>query len=213
MIDSRTAGSAPRTDPVRRGGRPSGVADDRGITLVEVVVALSLMSAFLAILTTGLVRLYGSANHVQAMVGAQAQIHIAFQRLDAEIRYAASISQEGIVAGGNDWYVEYLTTHTGTPVCTGLRLTAGGLLQKRRWDEGAAPPAFTTLASGVSGAHPFTRTAAGVDGYTFERLAVSVSASGGRDARTRQIDVAFTALNSSPDTSSDTTCTDGRPTS
>jgi hypothetical protein len=91
-------------------------------------------------------------------------------------------------------------------------LTAGGLLQERRWDQGATPQAFSTLASGISGTHPFARKAAGVDGYAFERLAVSISA-GGRDAQTRQINIAFTALNSSPDTASDTTCTDGRPAS
>jgi hypothetical protein len=40
-----------------------------------------------------------------------------------------------------------------------------------------------------------------------------VTASGGRDGRTRQIDVAFTALNSSVATSNTTTCTDSRPAS
>lgn len=186
---------------------------DRGVTLVEMAVALTLMSIFLAMFTTGVVRLFRSANHNDAAATAQSQIHIAFQRLDTQIRYAASISLEGTGPGGSDWYVEYLTTHTGTPVCTQLRLTAGGLLQDRSWTQGATPPSFATLSSGISGTHPFTRESAGVDGYAFERLAVSVSASGGPDARTRQISIAFTALNSSAGTANDTACTEGRPTS
>lgn len=197
----------------RPGGGPFRIADDRGVTLVELAVAMSLMSAFLAMFTTGVVGFYRSANQTDAKFNAQSQVHIAFQRLDTEVRYASSISQEGTRSGGTDWYVEFLTTNIGSPVCTQLRLTAGGLLQERRWAQGATPPAFNTLASGISGTHPFTRKAAGVDGYAFERLAVSVSASGGRDARARQINIAFTALNSTPDTASDTACTDGRPSS
>lgn len=199
MIDSPTVGAVRRR-----------AADDRGTTLVELTVALTLMSVFLAMFTAGMIRLYRSANHNEATAAAQSQIHIAFQRLDTEIRYAAGISLEGTAAGGSEPYVEYLTTHTGTPVCTQLRLTAGGQLQHRRWVQGATPPAFTTLVSGVTGAHPFTRKAAGIDGYAFERLTVSVTASGGRNGRSRQIDVSFTALNSSLATSNETTCTEGR---
>jgi type II secretory pathway pseudopilin PulG len=196
--------TASPTVPTRRDG---------GTTLIELTVALTLMSVFLAMFTAGMVRLYRSADHNDATASAQSRIHIAFQRLDTEIRYAVSISLEGTDPSGSEWFVEYLTTHTGVPVCTQLRLTVDGLLQHRRWDQDAAPPAFATLASGISGTHPFTREAAGVDDYAFERLALSVTASSGGAGRARQINVAFTALNSSLDTSDDAACAGSRPAS
>lgn len=185
---------------------------DIGTTLIEVVAAMSLMSVLLAIFTTGIVSMYRSANHEDATVAAQSQVHLAFQRLDTEIRYAVNISAEGIAPGTGDWYIEYLRTDGGSPVCGQLRLTTGGLLQLRRWSQGAALPPFTTLASGLADSHPFTRKAAGIDGSDYERVVIDLTADGGRDARRRQIEVAFTALNSSPDAADETTCNEGRPT-
>ena len=208
---------SPRNDPVPRAAvlRPDGRGrggDDSGITLIEVLVAMTIMSVLMGMFTTGVLQVFRSANRSEALSAAQSQIHMAFQRLDTEIRYAAGISEQGQV--GHDWYVEYLSTFTGTPVCTQLRSTETGLLQRRRWDEGATPPPFVQLASGVSGTHPFTRhPVLPGPGVKFQRLAVSLSATGGPDGRQREIDIVFTALNTSPATSSDTTCTEGRPAS
>jgi hypothetical protein len=166
----------------------------------------------MATFTAGIVQVYRSAGHNEAMVEAQSQVRLAFQRLDTEVRYASSVSAEDTTAAGNS-YVEYLNTTTGVPLCAQLRLTADGLLQHRRWVQDNPPPEFTTLATGVTGTHPFTRRPAGTDGYSFERLLISVSATGGGATRARQIDVTFTALNSSPDSADEATCADGRPTS
>lgn len=210
MIESRTAHHRPRSDQTRHTGRRRlRGGDDTGTTLIELTIALTLMSVFLAMFSTGVVRMFRSTNHSTATATAQSQIHIAFQRLDSALRYATSISQEGAV--GSDWYVEYLTTYTGVALCRQLRLTAGGLLQYRQWPQETPPPVFTTVASGLSATRPFTRTPAGTDGYTFERLTVNVVTSGITDARTRQINVTFAALNSTPDTSDQTVCTEGRP--
>lgn len=189
---------------LRRPGR------DDGVTLLELTVAMSLMSIFTAIFTTGIGQLYRSVRGNEAMSTAQAQITVAFQRLDAEIRYAAGISAEG--QDGPDWYVEFLSTYSGTPECTQLRYTSAGQFQQRSWDQGTTPPSFTVLASGASATHPFTRypVVAG-SSVDFQRLAVSLTATGGSAARSRAISIMFTALNTSPNTDSDTVCTEGRP--
>ena len=205
-----TAPAVPAGDrPSRR--RP-GSHVDAGFTAIEMVVAMSLMSTLLVVFTTGLVGFFRSANRNQAAVTAQSQIHLAFQRLDTQIRYASAISREGVAPGTSDWYVEYLSNYTGVPACTQLRLTSSGRLQQRTWTQGDTTlPAFATLASGVSGTQPFTRIPAGTDGYSLDRLVVSVTATGGRDAHARQIDSSFAALNSSVDTSDAAACDEGRP--
>jgi hypothetical protein len=186
---------------------------DSGITLVEVVVSMSVMSIVLAMFTASVLQMFRSANQDEAISTAQSQVNIAFLRLDKEIRYAAGISTPGPV--GADAYVEYLTTNTGNPVCTELRLhVATGQLQRRTWTQGPSPvtpSAWIPLASNVSSAQPFTFSAP--DGtFNFQRLElkVAVSSGTGGTATSKQTDVTFTALNTSLSTSSATVCTEGR---
>jgi hypothetical protein len=191
------------------GGRWRPPGGDSGLTLIEVAVAMTLTSVVTAMFTAGLLQVFRVFGHDEAASVAREQVHQAFQRLDTEIRYAAGISAEGQV--GTDWYVEFLTTYTGTPVCTQLRFTQGGQLQLRRWDQGDTPPAFTTVATGVGATHPFTRHPVVVgSGIDFQRLSVDLSVSGGRDAGSRELSIMFTAFNTSPTTASDTSCAEGR---
>jgi type II secretory pathway pseudopilin PulG len=190
-------------------GRRGDPGDDSGTTLVEVTVAMTLMSIFLALFTAGMIQVFRASDHDRAASTAQEQVHLAFQRLDTQIRYAAGISTEGQV--GPDWYVEFLTTYTGAPLCTQLRFTAGGQLQLREWEQGDTPPQFTALLSGAAATHPFTRhpVVAG-SGIEFQRLSVDLSVSGGKAAGSREISVMFTAFNTSPTTASDSSCAEGR---
>ena len=189
---------------------PPDPRDDSGLSLVEVAVAMTIMSIFMALFTSGLLQVFRVFGHDQAAATAREQIHVAFQRLDTQIRYAAGISVEAQV--GTDWYVEFLTTYTGTPVCTQLRFTQAGQLQLRRWDQGGTPPSFTTLAAGATATHPFTRqpVVAG-SGVNFQRLSVDLSVSGGTGVRSRELSIMFTAFNTASTTKSDTTCAEGRP--
>ncbi len=186
---------------------------DSGITLIEVVVSMSIMTIVGAIFTAGVLQMFRSANRSEAASTAQSQINNAFLRLDKEIRYAAGISTPGSV--GSDSYVEFLTTNTGTPVCTELRLhVATRQLQRRTWIQGSSPltpSAWIPLASFVSSTQPFTLSAADAT-FNFQRLQlklVGTSGAGGT-ATSKQTDVTFTALNTSPTTSSATVCTEGR---
>jgi len=195
-----------RTGPGREGG-------DRGFTLVEILVSMSIMAVFMAMFTGLVVQMFRSANKSSATAAAQSQVNIAFLRLDEEIRYAAGISTPGSV--GADSYVEYLTTNTGGPICTELRLNAAsGQLQRRTWTRGVSPVTPTgwiPLASDVTSAAPFTFSPADAT-FNFQRLRLKLVASSGSGgtAAARQLDVTFTALNTSLSTSSAADCTEGR---
>jgi prepilin-type N-terminal cleavage/methylation domain-containing protein len=185
---------------------------DAGMTLMELVVAMSVMSIFMTMFSAGVVQMFRAANKSESASTAQSQVNLAFLRLDKEIRYAAGLSAPGPV--GSDPYVEYLTTNTGSPVCSELRLhLATRQLQRRTWPQGSgtAPTAWIPLASDVSSAQPFTVSGADAT-YNFQRLQLRLAASAGAggSATTKWTDVTFTALNTSLGTSSATICTEGR---
>jgi len=198
--------------PVATGVRRAP-AGDRGVTLIEVVVSMSIMTLFMAMFTVGMVQLYRSANKSEAVGLAQSQINIAFLRLDKELRYAAGISVPGQV--GADPYVEYLVTSTGAAVCSQLRLQiASAQLQRRTWIRGSVPlnpGPWTVLASNISSPAPFTLHPSDAT-FSHQRLQLSFTATTGpaTAATTRTTDVTFTALNTSMSTTSTSVCTEGR---
>jgi type II secretory pathway pseudopilin PulG len=191
----------------RRVERPRA-SGDGGITLIEVVVSMTVMTALMSIFTFGVVQMYRSANKVEAVSVAQSQMHTAFQRLDREIRYASGISTPAQV--GPDWYVEYLTANGGGPVCVQLRLVGDTRqLQRRTWPSGSTPGTWGVLASDVGSGQPFEFSHNG----NFQRLRLHlVSASGPPgDPVKAETNVTFTALNTLRDTTNHDVCSEGRP--
>jgi Tfp pilus assembly protein PilE len=190
---------------------------EAGVTLLEVMVATAILNVVFAMFTTGIVVMYKSTRVSDSMALAQSQLHIAFQRLDREVRYASSVSAPSAVADGNgDWYVEYLSTYTGTETCTQLRLrtrSAPPLLQRRTWAAGGAPPnVWGTLASSVTASRPpFVFIAADGNGAESQQLELHIIVSAPGSTKSRTSDIAFTAVNSSIDTVEPTECTQHRP--
>jgi prepilin-type N-terminal cleavage/methylation domain-containing protein len=191
-------------------------ARDAGITLIEVVVSMTIMAIIMVIFSSSVTRMFGAANRTESQSVAQSQINTLFLRLDKEIRYASGISLPKDVSG--TWYAEYLTTNTGTALCTQLRLTPTGTLSRRTWvkKESAAPEPtpWTPLAEGVAapaGGQPFTLLAADATS-NFHRLRVTLTAAAGAgaSATARDTTITFTALNTSLSTTSSATCTEGR---
>lgn len=186
--------------------------DDRGFTLIEVVVTMTILSFVMVIFTGGIIQMYTTANKNESVTNAQAQSNILFLRLDRELRYATGISDPGTLGG--DPVVEYLTTNSGTATCTQLRLTTSGKqLKRRQWTQGGTPGTWLPIASSVTGSQPFTLLAADPT-YNFQRLRLRVTAQAGagRTATSAQTDITFTALNTSLSTSSSTVCAEGRTT-
>lgn len=199
----------------RRG--PAG--DDAGLTLIEVMVAMGLMSVVMVVATAAIAEIYHSVNESDHIAEAQAQVTTAFARLDEEVRYARSISTPAMVDGDN--YVEYLLSVNNVDTCVELRLhTSTNELQRRQWTKNVNPPApttWTTLADVVTAGTPFTTISAdkvGLTGFRYQRLRLTVSAvlgggTGGgtttSGGTTRKTDVTFTALNATAGKANDGT--------
>ncbi|MCU7729269.1 prepilin-type N-terminal cleavage/methylation domain-containing protein [Actinoplanes sp. KI2] len=190
--------------------------DDAGVSLVELLVAMSLMAMVGAMFTTGIVQIRRSINKADSTYESQNQINSAFLRLDREVRYATGVSTPAQVSG--DSYVEYSVTVNGVDTCVELRLkTATRELQRRQWVHGATPlqpTGWTTLASGVTATTPFATTIADkatLTGLRFQTLTLNVTSTTGAGAQgsARETNVSFTALNTSVADSSKV-CIEGR---
>jgi hypothetical protein len=180
---------------------------DAGVTVLELVTAMTIMSVFGSIFTGAVVQMYGSARRTEAAAGVQSQIATTFQRLNAEVRYAKGFSTPG-PATGTDRYVEYLVANSGTEYCGELRLRGStGQLQWRRWTRGGTPGGWAVLASDVSSSAPFSvvPTAAGSRNQTLTLSITSV-----QNGRSKQLQTTFVALNSVRTEGSATACVEGR---
>jgi type II secretory pathway component PulJ len=122
---------------------------ERGTSLVEVVVAMTIMVVCGAIFTGAVVTLYSVTNRAQAVTNSATQTNQAYQALDKVVRYAAAITTPGLGAGlgpARYWYVELRDTTSGSEVCTQLRVnTSNQQLQRRTWSASSQ----TTLTSWV----------------------------------------------------------------
>ena len=175
---------------------------DAGFTMIDVLVSMSVMVVVLAAATAGISSMYRTADAVDARSVAQAQLGLALQRLDREIRYAEGISEEYRVNG--DWYVDFLTVQGTERQCLQLRLT-GGQLAQRAWVPDQTPLTRTPwkpLADGITSAQPFDYVPPS-DLIGYQRLTLDLRS--GKDANT----ATFTALNTTR-TSRNDYCVAGR---
>jgi prepilin-type N-terminal cleavage/methylation domain-containing protein len=191
--------------------------DDRGYTLIELMMAMVCMSILLTLVTSAIIQIYHSVNSVDSLSTAQTQVDTTFVRLDKELRYARGISTPGTVNG--DAYVEYLLSADSVDTCVELRLhTVTGELQRRQWTKNVTPltpTGWQTLASSVTATAPFTVTAADNSlptTFRYQRLTLDVTSAAGTGvvgAARRQTTVTFTALNTTV-TDNSATCTEAR---
>ena len=185
--------------------------EDGGATLVELMVGMTVMAVVMAMFVTSAVQMYRAINKIQSVAAAQSQVAIAFQRLDKEVRYAEGISAPST---SSPWYVEFVTANTGTAICTQLWLdTTAGQLKRREWTQGGsyARVVGVPIATGVTSAQPFTVSNPDST-YNVQRLRINLTATSGSgaDKSSRDVNVMFTAMNTSLSTSSATVCSEGR---
>ena len=185
---------------------------DDGYTLVELMVSMGITSVVMLLVTAGVLLASGTSARVDAASSSQQQAHLAFDKLDRLVRWAAAVTTPA--TSGGDAYVEWLYTATGPPTCEQLRLDrTHRQLQLRSWQRGdlTTVTAWQVLASGVTATTPFTTTTDGT-GATPQTLRVTVTATAGgaKDTDTATQDVAFTAVNSGGVTAPTTACTEGR---
>lgn len=199
-------------------------ADD-GVSLVELSVAMALMSVVTLLFTGGLIQVVRSATRTELGATAQQQLTVAFNWLDRQVRHATALSVPGDT--GTYWYAEFLLVDGAQRTCTALRVAKAqpGMLWRRSWPyvPGATavntPAAWIPLVGQVTYTdQPFLRqwagavTAGQTGGAGRQQLRVRLTAVGGvgGNARERAVDVVFTAHNTSAATDSDTVCREGR---
>ena len=168
-------------------------SDDAGFTLIDTMVAMTVMTIVMAVFTASVLRMYRTANDVEARSGTQTQISTAMQRLDRQIRYAKGISDPYTIAGVS--YVDLLAVQQTKRQCIQLRV-ANGVLSQRTWTYLANPldlTGWTAVAYGLTTAAPFDYLPP-TDALGHQQLTVTLGGGtgSGADANT----VTFTALNS-----------------
>jgi type II secretory pathway component PulJ len=184
---------------------------ERGTTLVEVVVAMTIMTICGAIFTSAVVTLHRVTNRAQAVTNSATRTNQAYQALDKTVRYAAAISTPGLGAGAGtarDWYVELRDTTSGSEVCTQLRLhTSSQQLQRRTWSTSDLAtltswvPISSDLTNGSAAAgsadQPFVlAVAAPTANHQQLRFTLVATAGPSSAPATSRTSVAITALNS-----------------
>jgi type II secretory pathway component PulJ len=178
--------------------------DDAGFTLIDMMVAMTLMTIVMAVFTGAIVRMYRVANNVDAKSVAQASINVAMQRLDREVRYAKGISTPYLV--NNNQYVDMLSIQrvgaNTVQQCIQVRVVSGVLAQ-RTWTFQASPlnlSAWVPLANGLTSATPFTYRPPN-DSVGYQQLTVALASGSGSSADSNT--TTFIALNSDRTTSQD----------
>jgi prepilin-type N-terminal cleavage/methylation domain-containing protein len=210
MTPSKPIGRTPRKRPRYR-------QEEKGFTLVEMAVAMLIMSIFLVMFMTSMVHLFNPTFQTEAMRDSSDQLDLAFLDLDSQVRYAYEIWQpyQGTPSTDDDWDIEYESTFNGAiyPTCTELQYNYGsGELLSASWSEGSTvAPSFKMLADDLTGtSDPFQVVQN--SSYSKVQLMVTLSATSGSGAakETTTSYVTFTALNSTSYEaagSSDTQCT------
>jgi type II secretory pathway pseudopilin PulG len=217
---------------ITRWCRPS---DDAGMTMTDVMVAMAITSMIAAIVSTSLVSLYNVVSDTVRTDDTYAQLGVAYQRLDQQIRHAYDISAPGPAADGSP-SVEYLTRDSaGAWTCNQLRLT-DQQLKARSWPMTATAPTggWRILASGLSGpttadpapaasapagqvlnfpgTGPGTGLTAAGYGPLHLRVRLTATAAEAKGTTRRENTMTFVAANSALDRHQPTLCSAGRTT-
>lgn len=189
---------------------------DAGLTLVDLLVAITIIAVFVTMFTATLGALRGSVASTHAISRTVDASTTAMGALGNQARRAMSISQPG--AAGGYWFVEWSSVTPGVADCVQTRM-GFGVLQQRTWNlAGDGQPVdmsgWNTVAHGVDatgGADPFTLHPA--DGpFKQQRLTVRFTAAQDTADGPVQADVeeTFTAIHTRADTEANTMCTGRR---
>jgi prepilin-type N-terminal cleavage/methylation domain-containing protein len=131
---------------------------DEGFTLMELLVAIGLLSILMAIVTTAIVSMFQAMRKQQGQADAIGQIRVVVDKLDKSVRYANAVNTPGVGTTAGTLYVEWRTGNlTGatnyTQTCTQWKFdSSAGTLQSRTWNEGDSTSisAWFTQATGIS---------------------------------------------------------------
>jgi hypothetical protein len=181
--------------------------DERGTTLMELLVGMAVLTVFMAIFTTAMLTMTNTVSKVQSVTSSAGQVNTAFLQLDKTLRYATGISPIGTGNVGGETHVEFaMIEPTDVTRCHQLRIV-NATLQQRTWDTPDPAgstysnlSAWVTLASNVStdGSSSFSVPAA-ISGATssYQQLTVRLQTDSGSNVSSpTKTFMTFTAVNS-----------------
>jgi hypothetical protein len=156
---------------------------DQGFSLIDVIVATSIMAVIMVIVTGAIIEVYSDVNRTDGLSAARDQIGNSFSRLDKDFRYATWVSTPGQV--GNAWYLEYMVAYipssaspSPSPSSTSAAVTStkceqlafrNGVLTRAEWSPGTTPGTPTTIATDLAqtgATAPFTVYTPGTRPYS-----------------------------------------------
>jgi prepilin-type N-terminal cleavage/methylation domain-containing protein len=131
------------------------IHDDDGFSLPELLIAMTIFAAFLAVITATIGTMMQDIRHTSTVNYAAAQNARAFDAFDQEIRPASGVNIPGLGTNGQDFYIEFLTTDLkGQAICRQWRLVVStDQLQQRSWTPVASGTptlsAWSLVANGI----------------------------------------------------------------
>ncbi|SNY66511.1 PulJ/GspJ family protein [Paractinoplanes atraurantiacus] len=198
---------------------------DGGYSLLELIVAMGIMSVVLVVVFGGIMQVYSAVNRTEGTSFARDQVAAAFRRLDTQLRYASWLSSKAAVPVGGRYYLEFALP-------TGCRQLVydNGVLTLASWTAPAAPGKAMVVASELAlmpGTAPFTvitpteqpyaSASAGSDamgsGYTPEFYQIRLRLNATVGTTTIPFDTLFSAENTTRNTNTENPCSSGRPSS
>jgi prepilin-type N-terminal cleavage/methylation domain-containing protein len=196
--------------------------EDNGFTLLEVMVGAALMSVVMGVATGGIITMYHVSDVTEANATTEANLMLAFSKLDRDVRYAYRINPP-YMSDANTYAIDYVIPDNAFVLqCVQLTLpVTGGPLLRRQWSQtsNSADPAAVTsgvatdlatdaTVTGTIPASPFTLVASLQANSNFDRMKINVNSTSGVTGQgaARSYNLQFTALNTIA-LSNDLTCT------
>lgn len=180
--------------------------DDDGFTLVELIVAMTILVIFFAVFSNIATRVFSTTRRQQDRSASVDVSRNITEKLDRQVRYANAINTPGVTSDGTQWVEWRSGSLNRQQTCYQWRVTPAGLAQYRSWNPaygGAATTASTVwttagYGAGRRGTDPVFSVAGNGSAAQFrQQLTLSFQAGkdAGRDGAATRI--SFTALNSS----------------
>lgn len=127
---------------------------DRGMTVIELVVAMGIFSAVLAVAGVGIRQMIIGVNRTADIGDSATELQRVFQRFDRTLRYAERLSV--VTTTGSNWSFWYRTPASAalgvsTATCYQWQYVASSqALQLRSWPAGGTTPAYGTVGSRIT---------------------------------------------------------------
>ncbi|MEU8819568.1 prepilin-type N-terminal cleavage/methylation domain-containing protein [Actinoplanes sp. NPDC048796] len=196
---------------------------DGGYSLLELIVAMGIMSVVLVVVFGGIMQVYSAVNRTEGTSFARDQVAAAFRRLDTQLRYASWVSLKAEVPVGGRYYLEFALP-------TGCRQLVfdKDVLTLASWTAPGSPGKATVVAGELAQMpdtppftvitptqQPYATASAGADamgsGYTPEFYQIRLRLNATVGTTTIPFDTLFSAENTTRNTNSENPCSSGRP--